>query len=102
MKFQKIVGLIAVALAIVGAFVTIPSLATALVILGLIGGFSIDGPDHVRVIVSALALTALSGTLSNIPAVGGYLTSIFSSLGVLASGAALMIILRNVYARFKP
>ena len=71
MKFQKILGLIAVALAIVGAFATIPSLAAALVILGLIGGFSIDGADHVRVIVSALALTALSGTLNNIPAVGG-------------------------------
>ena len=102
MKFQKILGLIAVALAIVGAFATIPSLAAALVILGLIGGFSIDGADHVRVIVSALALTALSGTLNNIPAVGGHLANIFSSLGVLASGAAIMIILRNIYARFKP
>src|SRR5579862_5703269 len=102
MKIMKILGLVAVAAAIVGAFVTIPSLLTLLVILGLIGGFSIDGPDHVRVIVSALALTALAGTLNNIPSVGSYLTAIVSNLGVLASGVAIMIILRNVYNRFKP
>ena len=102
MKFQKILGLIAVALAIVGAFAAIPNLATALVIIGLIVGFSIDGTDHVRVIVSALALTALAGTLNNIPAVGGHLTNIATSLGVTASGVAITIILRNIYARFKP
>ena len=102
MKIMKILGLIAVAASIVGAFVTIPNLATVLVILGLIGGFGIDGPDHVRVIVSALALTALAGTLNNIPSIGGYLTNIVSNLGVLASGASIMIILRNVYNRFKP
>ena len=102
MNFIKIVGLIAVLLSIVGAFVTIPSLAAILVILGLIVGYTIAGADHVRVIVSALALTALAGTLNAIPSVGGYLTAIVGNLGVLASGAAIMIILRNVYARFKP
>jgi hypothetical protein len=34
--------------------------------------------------------------------VGGYLANIFGSFGVLAAGAAIMIILRNMYARFKP
>jgi hypothetical protein len=102
MKLEKILGLIAVILAIVGAFVTIPYLAAALVIIGLVIGFSIDAADHVRVIVSALALTALAGALSSIPAIGGHLTSIVSSLGVVAAGAAIMIILRNIYARFKP
>lgn len=102
MKIIKMLGLIAVAAAIVGAFVSIPNLATVLVILGLIGGFAIDAPDHVRVIVSALALTALAGTLNNIPSVGSYLTNIAGNLGILLSGAAIMIILRNIYNRFKP
>ena len=102
MKIMKILGLIGLAAAVVGAFVTIPKLATVLVILGLMGGFMIDGPDHVRVIVSALALTALASTLNNIPSVGSYLTAIVSNLGVLASGTAITIILRNVYNRFKP
>ena len=69
MNLQKILGLVAVALAIVGAFVTIPNAAAVLVVLGLVIGFSIDGADHVRVIVSALALGTLSGTLGSIPAV---------------------------------
>jgi hypothetical protein len=102
MKFMNIVGLIAVGLAIVGAFVAIPSLAAVLVILGLIGGFMIDGPDHVRVIVSALALTALASVLNAIPAVGSYLAIIVGNLGLLLSGAAIMIILRNIYARIRP
>ena len=102
MKFMNIVGLIAVGLAIAGAFVTIPSLGAVLVILGLIAGFVIDGPDHVRIIVSALALTALAGVLNAIPSVGGYLTSNVSNFGVILSGAAIMIILRNIYARVRP
>lgn len=102
MKIEKILGLIAIILAIVGAFVTIPYLAAALVIIGLVIGLSIDAPDHVRVIVSAVALTALAGALGGIPSIGVRLTNIVSSLGILAAGGAIMIILRNMYARFKP
>jgi hypothetical protein len=102
MKIMRILGLLAIAAAVIGAFVTIPNLAAVLVILGLIGGFAIDGPDHVRVIVSALALMALGGTLNAIPSVGGYLAAIVTNLGVLAAGTAIMIILRNIYNRFKP
>ena len=102
MKIQKILGLIAVALAVVGAFVTIPNLAAVLVVIGLVVGYSIDAADHVRVIVSALALTALAGTLGSIPAVGSHLANIVGGFGVLAAGAAIMIVLRNMYARFKP
>src|SRR5258708_39900246 len=94
MKFMNIVGLVAVGLAVLGAFLTIPSLAAVLVILGLIAGFMIDGPDHVRVIVSALALTALAGALSAIPSGGGYLTAIVTNFGVILSGGAITIILR--------
>jgi hypothetical protein len=102
MKFQKIVGLAGMALAVVGAFVAIPNLAAILVVLGLVVGFAIDAPDHVRVIVSAVALAALSATLTSIPAVGDMLANIVSNIGVVTAGAAIMIILRNVYARFKP
>jgi len=102
MSLQKIVGLIAVAIAIISAFVTIPYVTAALVILGLVGGLSIIADEHVRVIVSALALTALAGTLNAIPQVGSYLANIVGGLGQLAAGGAIMIILRNMYARFKP
>ena len=102
MNIQKIVGLVAMALAVVGAFVAIPNLAAILVVLGLVIGFAIDAADHVRVIVSAVALAALSATLTSIPAIGDALANIVSNIGVAAAGGAIMIILRNVYARFKP
>ena len=102
MNIMKIVGIVSVLLAIVGAFVTIPYLAAILVILGLIGGVSIAGEDHVRVIVSALALTALAGVLGNIPEIGHYLNGIVANLGLMAAGAAIVIVLGNIYRRFKP
>jgi hypothetical protein len=102
MNFQKIVGLAAIALAIVGAFFVIPYLAAMLVILGLVAGLAIDAPDHVRVIVSAIALNTLSSALTSIPAIGDALANMLSNFGIATAGAALMVILRNIYVRFKP
>jgi hypothetical protein len=98
----KIVGWVGLAIAIVGAFTEIPYAGLLLVLLGLAGGYAIAAEDHVRVLVSALVLTSLSGVLMNIPEAGQYLTSIFSALGTFAAGAALMIISRNIWKRYKP
>ena len=98
----KIVGWVAIAIAVLGAFVEIPQGNLLLVVLGFAAGYAIAAEDHVRVLVSALVLASLSGVLMNIPSLGSYLTSIFSSVGVFASGAALMIIARNIWKRYKP
>ena len=98
----KIVGWIAIAIAVVGAFVDIPYAGLLLVVLGLIGGYAIAAEDHVRVLVTALVLTSLSGVLMNIPSLGEYLTSIFSAAGTFVAGAALTIITRNIWRRYKP
>ena len=73
----KIIGWVALAIAVIGAFVEIPYAGLLLVLLGLAGGFAIAAEDHVRVLVSALVLTSLSRVLMNIPEIGQYLTSIF-------------------------
>ena len=57
----KIVGWVGLAIAIVGAFVEIPYAGLLLVLLGLVGGVAIAAEDHVRLLVSALVLTSLSG-----------------------------------------
>jgi hypothetical protein len=98
----KIVGWVAIAIAIVGAFVEIPYGDLLLVLLGFVAGFAIAAEDHVRVLVSALVLTSLAGVLMNIPEIGSYLTSIFSAAGTFAAGAALMIVARNIWRRYKP
>jgi hypothetical protein len=98
----KIVGWLGIAIAVIGAFVEIPYAGLLLVLLGLIGGYAMATEDHVRVLVSALVLAALSGVLTNIPEIGSYLTSIYSAAGTFAAGAGLMIITRNVWRRYKP
>jgi hypothetical protein len=98
----KIVGWLGLAIAVIGAFVEIPYAGLLLVLLGLVGGYAMAAEDHVRVLVSALVLAGLSGVLTNIPEIGSYLTSIYSAAGTFAAGAALMIITRNVWRRYKP
>ncbi|HVS24941.1 MAG TPA: hypothetical protein VMU03_14530 [Gammaproteobacteria bacterium] len=102
MSIQKIVLLVALLLALVAAFVTIPYAAPILAVLGLIAGFSMVREEHVRVIVSACALKYLGDTFGAIPQVGGHVTTIIGNIALLAAGAALMIIFRNIYARVKP
>ncbi|MGH8197075.1 MAG: hypothetical protein ACRETI_02795 [Steroidobacteraceae bacterium] len=98
----KIIGWVAIAIAVVGAFVEIPYAGLILVLLGLAAGVAMVAEDHVRVLVSALVLTSLSGVLMNVPEIGQYLTSIFSAAGTFAAGAALMIVSRNIWKRYKP
>jgi len=99
----KIVGWVAIAIAVLGAFVDIPYGGTLLVLLGLVAGYAIASEDHVRVLVTALVLTSLSGVfVAHIPEIGQYLTSIFSAAGTFAAGAALMIVTLNVWRRYKP
>lgn len=102
MNTEKIVGIVGVLVAIVGAFVAIPYATVILLAAGVVVGFFVIGDQHVRVMVSALVLTALSGSFSAVPAAGTYISAILAGIGVVATGAAVMIILRNIYARLKP
>ncbi len=102
MNIYKIVGLIGVLLAVVAAFVTVPYAAPLIAIAGAVVGVSVVGEHHVRVIVSALALHVLANSFDGIPAVGAYITALLGNFGVLAAGAALLIIVRNMYERMKP
>jgi hypothetical protein len=99
---DKIVGLIGIAVAIVSAFVTIPHVFLIVVIAGVIVGYSVASTDHVRLILTALALVAFSGTFAPAPYVGKYIAAMLNAGGNMAVGAALMAILKNLYERFQP
>ena len=102
MNVYKIIGLLGVLLAVVVAFVNIPYSQPLIAVAGLVVGISIAAEHHVRVIVSALALGALAGTFNAIPTAGPVITAILGNFGTLAAGAALLIIVRNMYQRLKP
>ena len=103
MNVYKIVGLLGILIAIVGAFVTIPYVGLLLLIAGLIVGINIAREDTVRVLVTALVLTVSHGhSFDAVPGdAGKYLSAIVAGIAALVTGAALMIIGRNIYARFK-
>jgi hypothetical protein len=98
----KIVGLLGVLIAVVAAFVNVPYAEPAMAIAGLVVGISVAAEHHVRVIVSALALHTVAGAFNGIPGAGPSITTILGNFGTLAAGAALLIIVRNMYVRLKP
>lgn len=98
----KLIGWAGMAVAVVSAFVDFQYAGLLLVLLGLVAGVSVATEDSTRVIVTALALGMISNVFDNIPEVGGYLTKIFSAGGTFVAGAAMTIISRNVWNRFKP
>ena len=100
MAVEKIIGLVGIVVAIVGTFVAIPYIALILLVAGLIIGFSIVRGDHVR--VAALALTAFAHNFDAIPQVGTDLSTTVANGALMTAGAALMIMMRNIYARFMP
>jgi len=101
-NITKIVGLLGVLVAIVAAFLTVPYAEPLMAIAGVVVGLSVAGEHHVRVIVSAVALDEIEKVFNGIPAAGPAITAILTNFGYLAAGAALLIIVRNMYERLKP
>jgi len=98
----KIFAWIGVAIAILAAFVNIPFAGLALAICGVIVGIPIAAEHYVRVIVSAIALRMLADVFGGLPGAGGYVTAIIGNFATFAAGAALLIIFRNMWERWKP
>jgi hypothetical protein len=98
-NIRKIIGLIALVIAVVAAFVTIPYAAAILAILGIPIGLAAAADAHVRILATALVLNVLAHTFDTIPAIGPYVGNIIVNVGVVLAGAALAIVFKNIYAR---
>jgi len=101
MSIFRVAYIAALLLAVVFAFVPMSYAALLLALLGAVASFSVLPEHHVRVIVSAMALTGLAGTFNGIPGIGFYVTGILGNLGVAVAGAAILIILRNMLHRLQ-
>jgi hypothetical protein len=103
MNAEKILGLLVLALSVVGGFVVIPYAGLALVALGLALGAVIDREGSVRIIATAIVLAgAGSHTLDVIPAIGTNLSGIVAGLATMSAATSIALISRNLWMRFKP
>lgn len=102
-KLSGLANLLAIALAVIGAFVAIPNLdlAVVILILGIIGGIAANQDNAVRMYIAVLVLPVIAVALGAIPAVGEYLSSIFSNIGIAAAGISASLITRRLVEMVK-
>jgi hypothetical protein len=92
---------LAVLLAIVAAFVNVPYVIPVLLILGAISAITNTPENNGRIFMITIVLLLGAKTLAEIPAVGTWLSAIFSNFGTALLGASIMAIAFGVYARVK-
>ncbi|MCZ6560876.1 MAG: hypothetical protein O6931_08315 [Gammaproteobacteria bacterium] len=96
----KIVRMLATAVAVIAAFVTIPYAGLIMALLGLGIGYFVAADDRVRFLVTAIALTtAVASGLGDIPAVGEYITAIFGNVSTIINSGALVVIGTGIYEK---
>ena len=103
MGVGKIVQIIAVLAAVVaGLWSGFPQAAIVIAVLGAVAGWFVAEEDRQRVLVTAIALSIVSGGLGAIPTIGGYISGVMGSLGDLYAAGAITIILVVLYEKLKP
>ena len=98
----KIAIWVGVLASVAGAFVTIPQLAAILLVVGLVVGWDVAREDAVRVYAGAIALNMFAKNVEAIPAVGISLVAVYSNMGAVTAGAAIMVISKLIVARLMP
>lgn len=98
----KIIRLLAILVAVVGAFVAIPEAALIMVVLGLVGGYMADEADkdnRMYFLVFAVALGTVSGAAGALPGIGGPISDIMGNLSTIINASALAVIINAVKDR---
>ena len=100
MSAAKIARIIAIVVAIVAVFVTIPYAAAILAVLGLIVGFiGVEEERRLLYFVMAVTLTMVAGALGGIPMFGDYLTAILTNISAVINAGAVAVIVMIIYER---
>ena len=98
----KIVRLVSILVAVVGAFVAIPEAAMIMAVLGLalgITGDMADSSNRTYLLVFAVALGTVSGAAGGIPMVGDYISAIMGNISSIVNAMALGIIIMAIKDR---
>ena len=100
-KLYAVARLLGIALAIVSAFVAIPNVALALLILGAVAAIGNDMDRNVKLMIGAVVLTLTAKSLEAVPAVGPQLATIFANVGIAFVGASVMAITLLIVTRVR-
>ncbi|HET7085798.1 MAG TPA: hypothetical protein VFI23_13565 [Rhizomicrobium sp.] len=92
---------LAVILSIVSAFVSVPLTAPLLLVFGGIAAIKNDSEKNSRNFLITIVLLLGAKTLEIIPAIGSYLATIFTSLGIAFVGASIVAIVITLGYRLK-
>lgn len=97
----KIAGLartVAILLAIVAAFVALPTqVPLVLLLLGIIAGFAYGNDDFMRIVLLALALPIAGTALSAIPQIGPQLQAVMGNVFLAVGGVLATRIIIRLY-----
>lgn len=98
----KVAGLaraLAILLAVVAAFVAIPNVNVALVIvlLSLVAGLANHEGGLTNLLILVIGLPLIGVAVGHIPAVGAQLTAVAGNLGLGAASAAATMVVMNLY-----
>lgn len=100
MDAVKIIRIIALLLVLAAAFTTIPYAALGMAVLGLLNGFmGVPVERRMTYMVTALALALSVDALDMVPAVGGYVTTIFGNLSAVLNAGVLAVMVMIVKDR---
>ena len=95
----KIVRMLATAVAVIAAFVTIPYDALIMAVLGLGIGYYVEADRRTLYLVTVVALSVASGGLGAVPMAGEYVTAIFGNISTIINAGALVVIGAVIYER---
>ena len=92
---------LAIILSIASAFIMVPATPAILLVLGGIAALQNNSEKNSRNFLMTIVLLLGAEQLSAIPAVGGYLATIFASLGTAFVGASIVAIIVTLVMRLK-
>ena len=96
----QIVRIVAIAVAVIGAFVAIPEAALIMAIIGLVlGGMAVDADRRTDFLVLTLVLAAVSSAAGPIPVVGEYVSDIMANASSILNAGALAVIIMAIKDR---
>ncbi|HTM96174.1 MAG TPA: hypothetical protein VL100_10215 [Croceibacterium sp.] len=93
-KVAGLARLIAILLAIVAGFITIPNINVALilVLLGIVAGLAYEDSLALRLFLTVLVLGPVAGALGAIPEIGEALGTVALNVALAAAGASATVI----------